>query len=56
MSAILVLKYDEDINFEGLIAVTCNFNFSKCKFSLKELIISKNLYFYRDKRKKSLHS
>ena len=41
MSAILVLKYDEDINFEGLIAVTSNFNSYKCKTRLKGLIIFK---------------
>ena len=54
MIGILIMKYDEDITFEGSIAVTCNFNFYKCKNRLKELIIFKTLYFYRVQRKESL--
>ena len=54
MFSILVLKYDEDINFEVSIAVSSNFNSYKCKTRLKGLIIFKNLYFYRFKRKDSL--
>ena len=41
MWAILVLKYDADINFEVSIAVTSNFNSYKCKTRLKDLIIFK---------------